>query len=190
MLEVSKNIILLDDDDSVKTQVLNQRKTHLVEGYSHAEITENEPYKYTVSINCDHSRFYICLVQLCKMVPEPFVVHIGEFSNLTQLDGQYMLNDMLRVIKQHREFITDCVNFELVLDHVDAGSEFQLYISDCKSFEIYAANELLVSDLESHIGISEVSNLAKVSEFPRTMMSPNGDICKETINEISEALTV
>lgn len=57
----------------------------------------------------------------------------------------------------------------MLINHQSAISAFQLYVSDCKYFEIYTSDDSKLINLMIDLGLPEIKNLATVNEFPRIM---------------------
>ena len=163
------------------------RKKHLIQGFMITELTE-EPNRYRVTINCDHSLFIECMKFLIGIVPERFSIHIGEFGKIRQLDGEYKTDDMLNIIDQNEAFLKDCTNIEMAFDYLDTETAFQVYISDCKFFEVFTDNLDFLKTFEDKFNIKEVNDLAILTEFPRTMTAQTSIEVKKEIQNITNIL--
>ena len=152
-----------------------------------SELTDG-PNKYRVTINCDHSLFIECMKFLIRVVPERFLILIGEFGKIEQLDGEYNTDDMLNIIDQNEAFLKDCTNIEMAFDYLDTGTAFQVYISDCKFFEVFTDNLEFLKTFEDNFNIREVNDLAILTEFPRTMTSQISTDVKKEIQNITNTL--
>lgn len=187
MLIIPPSITIIQSDDENVNINANARKNHLIQGYMISELTEG-PNKYRVTINCNHSLFIECMKFLIGIVPERFLILIGEYSKLEQLDGDYRTDDMLNIIDQNETFLKDCTNIEMAFDYLDAETAFQVYISDCKFFEVFTDNLDFLKTFNDKFNINEVNDLAILTEFPRTMTSQMSSDVKKEIQNITNTL--
>ncbi len=183
MLQTPPSItMLLSEDENV-----NARKKYLVQGYLISELTDG-PNKYRVSINCDHSQFIDCLKHLIKIVPERFIAFIGDFSNLEQLEDDYMVVDIINIIDQNENFIKNCTNIQMAFDYLDETTAFQLYVSDCKFFEVFTDNLEFLKNLETSFQLKRLDDMAILTEFPRTMTASTSDVVSDEIQSMINTL--
>lgn len=183
MLELAPSITLLHSEK----EHVNARKEFLVEGYLITKLNEG-PNKFQVTINCNHSFFLNCLKYLISITPYPFITFIGEFSKLKQLDGEYYSDQILEVINNNQDFIRDCTNLEMAFDYLDETQAFQLYVSDCKFFEVFTDDLSFIMHLENEFNIQHVEKMVIISEFPRTMTSMPSDEVNANIHKITDTL--
>ena len=162
-------------------------RKHLVQGYSVAELADG-PNKFRVSINCDYPIFIDCLRYLIGIVPERFLILIGEFGKIEQLDGEYNTNDVINIVDQYECFLEACTNIEMAFDYLDTETAFQLYISDCKFFEVFTNELNFLKLFEQEFNILEVNDLATLTEFPSTMTSQLSSEVKKEIQNITNTL--
>jgi hypothetical protein len=65
---------------------------------------------------------------------------------------------------------------------------FQVYISDCKFFEVFTDNLDFLKTFNDKFNINEVNDLAILTEFPRTMTSQMSSDVKKEIQNIANTL--
>ena len=125
---------------------------------------------------------------LIGTVPERFLILIGEYGKIEQLNGEYKTDDMLNIIDQNEAFLKDCTNIEMAFDYLNTETVFQLYISDCKFFEVFTDNLDFLKTFEDKFNIKEVNDLAILTEFPRTMTAQTSTEVKKEIQNITNTV--
>jgi hypothetical protein len=177
-LEIPESIIILSNDDPiVQEKLVRERQPYLVAGYTIKSYNELPQFSFQATINCNHSQFWLTLTNIIELIPEPIKFSIGDYGNLNEVEGDYSRDKLITTLTNYAESISKDTEVEMLFDHQSESLAFQLYVSDCKFFEIYCSEDAQLKNVMIDCGLPEISNLATVNEFPRIM---KGQPCENT----------
>lgn len=188
-LEIPKSIIMLRNDDPIiQDKLERERKPHLLSGYSISDYNELPQFSFSATINCHHSQFWDVLIRIIELASEPIAFSIGDYNNLSDPSGSYSLKYLTETLNNYSEAISGNTEIQILFNSQNNNSSFQLFVSDCKYFEIYGSDENKLREAMLELNLPEVSGLATVDEFPRTMTGEPGDTTQVLLNDIKNAL--
>jgi len=177
MLELPESIFIQNTDDISRQDYLdNERMLHLVEGYTIIELQDNQDFKYQTLININHSQFWDGLNALIHLIPEPLVFSFGKYDQeLKTLEKEFSRENLVSKLSKLANKISSNIEIEMSFQSISELSLVQLYVSDCKTFELYHSNKELIDKCMSDLGLTIIKDLATVEEFPRTILGKPED---------------
>jgi hypothetical protein len=181
-LELPKSIILLRHEDQIaQDQLACERQPFLVEGYS-VKVLDEPPFTYRALVNCHNSRFWTVLSKLFRLVTGPVDFSIGEYGKPGSAMRHFSVAQLSLTLGKYSELLASDTEIEMLFD--SAEQPLQLYVSDCKYFELYGSDEAKLRQSMLDCGVSEIPRLATIDEFPRIMTGQP----LETSQSTSEAI--
>ena len=188
-LDIPKSIIILRNDDPIiQDKLERERKPYLVAGYTIRDYNELPQFSFSATINCHHYQFWDVLIKIIELVSEPIALSIGDYNNLSDLSGSYSQKRLAETLTNYSETISNNTEIQMLFNSQNENSAFQLFVSDCKYFEIYGSDEHELREIMLELSLPEISDLATVDEFPRTMTGEPGDTTQVLLNDIKNAL--
>lgn len=188
-LEIPKSIILLKNDDPItQERLVQERQPYLVAGYTITNYNEYPQFSFQATINCHHSQFWLVLTSIIKLIPDPINFSIGEYGNINDVAGNCSNEQLVITLSKYSEPLTNDTEIQMLFNHQNESSAFQLYVSDCKYFEIYSSDDSKLIKLMTDLELPEIQNLATVDEFPRTMTGHPIENTQSLLSSIRTAL--
>lgn len=188
-LEIPKSIIVLKNGDPItQERLVQERKPYLVAGYAITNYNEYPQFSFQATINCNHSQFWLVLTSIINLIPDPIIFSIGDYPNVNEVAGNYSNEQLITILSKYAESLTKDTEIRLLINHQNENSAFQLYVSDCKYFEIYSSDDSKIIKLMIDLGLPEIKNLATVNEFPRTMIGQPIENTQSLLSRIRSAL--
>lgn len=187
-LEIPKSIIILCNDDPViQERLVRERRPNLVAGYAIMAYNKSPEFSFNAIVNCHHSQFWNTLTKIIELMPEPITFSIGDYGNLNEEDGVYSKRQLIKVLNNYSGSISNDTEIQMLFNHQNESSAFQLYVSDCKFFEIYGSNDKEFRETMLDCNLPEIPDLATIDEFPRTMTGQPGEATKLLLGNIRHA---
>lgn len=184
-LELPKSIVLLRNEDPiVQERLARERQPFLVEGYS-VKALDEPPFTYQTLVNCHNSQFWTVLSKLFKLITGPVAFSIGEHGKSRSAMGEFSVAQLLSTLGKYSELLATDTEIEMLFD--SAEQPLQLYVSDCKYFELYGSDEAKLRRLDW--GLSEIPRLATIDEFPRVMTGQPLETTQAALEAIRTELT-
>jgi len=162
-------MLLKNGDPVIQAKLDHERYPFLVAGYTIFDYNEYPQFSFQAMINCNHSKFWLVLTSIIKIIPEPIIFSIGDYENLNEIAGNYSNEQLITILSKYSESLSNDTGIQMLINHQSTNSAFQLYVSDCKFFEIYSSDDSKLINLMIDLGLPEIKKLATVNEFPRTM---------------------
>ena len=107
------------------------------------------------------------LSKLFGLITGPVVFSIGEYGKLGSAMGEFPVAQLSLTLGKYSELLATDTEIEMLFDSVE--QPLQLYVSDCKYFELYGSDEAKLRQSMLDCGVSEIPSLATIDEFPRIM---------------------
>lgn len=185
-LELPKSIVLLRNADHiVQDQLARERQPFLVEGYS-VKALDEPPFAYQALVNCHNSRFWTVLSKLFSVITGPVLFTIGEYGKLGSAMGEFSVAQLSLTLSKYSEQLANDTEIEMLFD--SAEQPIQLFVSDCKYFELYGSDEVEPRQSMLDCGIPEIPRLATIDEFPRVMTGQPLETSRSAIEAIRTEL--
>lgn len=185
-LELPKSIVLLRNADHiVQDQLARERQPFLVEGYS-VKALDEPPFAYQALVNCHNSRFWTVLSKLFSVITGPVLFTIGEYGKLGSAMGEFSVAQLSLTLSKYSEQLANDTEIEMLFD--SAEQPIQLFVSDCKYFELYGSDEVELRQSMLDCGIPEIPRLATIDEFPRVMTGQPLETSRSAIEAIRTEL--